>query len=162
MEQQSPAGYAALMNLNEKITALIGTVRLYKDNKKALKFCAKLVKADKNFVKQSSLPVSDSAGREILWRYDELATAVKNLASGNLEGARKASCDIDSIAARTEQEIENIRENLHPVKTNAQKLTEAVTDVAQKLKQSVGKAVSEKVDQIKKKIAESAAAAVEE
>ena len=90
MEQQSPAGYAALMNLNEKITALIGTVRLYKDNKKALKFCAKLVKADKNFVKQSSLPVSDSAGREILWRYDELSTAVKNLASGNLEVARKA------------------------------------------------------------------------
>ncbi len=63
---------------------------------------------------------------------------------------------------RTEQEIENIRENLHPVKTNAQKLTEAVTDVAQKLKQSVGKAVSEKVDQIKKKIVETAAAAVEE
>ena len=148
MEQQSPAGYAALMNLNEKITALIGTVRLYKDNKKALKFCAKLVKADKNFVKQSSLPVSDSAGREILWRYDELSTAIKNLASGNLEVARKASCDIDSIAARTEQEIENIRENLHPVKTNAQKLTEAVTDVEKENCRSPSRELIHKLSQL--------------
>lgn len=152
MEQQSPAGYAALLHLNEKISTLIATVNQYKDNKKALKICVKLIKADKDYLSRSSLSVSPSAEREILWRYDELSAAVKKLTSGNLNDVKKAADDLDALDARTKQEIDNILSAQAPVKTNAQKITEAVNGVAQKLKNTV----SEKMGQLKKKFVESA------
>lgn len=148
MENETPAGYTALLNLNERVLALIDTIKLYKDNKKALKICVKLVKADEAHVKQSRLPVSSTAMREMLWRYDELLAAAKIYVTGSPSAAK----ELDALYARTEQEIEKINECRHPVKTNAQKLTDAVTDVAQKLKSTVGKTVSGKLGELKKKI----------
>lgn len=152
MKDETTAGGNALLTLNKRILTLTDAVEAYKGNRKALKLFVKVVKADIPSVMRANPPVSAEGARELTQRYNCLFAAVKELSSSNDAVAMKGAADLDAVIKKTNEEIAEIEEFLHPVKINTQKITEAVSGVAQKLGKTVGQAVSGTVTGIKKKL----------
>ena len=163
--EESNVQYKELLILNNRLLMLENLVIEYKNDVKALKICAKLVKKEAKAAKNSKLPVVDGDLNTVQWRYSDFIAVIDELSKAKkVEAFNKAVADLDDVKAKTEEDIKVLEEKLNPVAAEkpkfsetignaAQKLAKKIEAGAQKLGNSLSEAVNEQVDEIKKALA---------
>lgn len=165
--EESNVQYKELLKLNDRLLILENLVTEYKNDVKALKICAKLVKKEAKAVKSSKLPALVNDLHGVQWLYDDFAAIVDALIKAKkVEAFNKADADLVDLKVKTEGEIKTLNEKLNPAPATqekpkitetigaaAQKLAKKIEAGAQKLGNSLSEAVCEQVDEIKKAFA---------
>ncbi len=113
MEAQTELECRELLALDNKFLALTNAVRVYKDNPKAVKCCAKIVGIERKNFKNCRAPIPVADLNNVKWRYDDLADIVKRLQkTKDAQIYGKASSDFDNLVSKVEEEVKLINKKL--------------------------------------------------
>lgn len=162
MEAQTELECRELAALDNKFLALTNAIRVYKDNPKAVKCCAKIVEMERKNFKNCRAPIPVADLNTVKWRYDDLSDIVKRLQkTKDAQIYGKANNDFDTLVQKVEEEVKLINKKLS-INNGAEAVNKAenavrdfacqVADGAKNIGEKVQNTVSDAVGKLKKLI----------